>query len=66
MVLGTMNFGRVLDEADSMRILDAAIDQGINFIDTANSYGPLDSRGMTEAIIGRWLARRPDRAGHQG
>lgn len=37
--LGTMNFGVDTDEKEAFRILDAALDAGINFIDTANIYG---------------------------
>jgi len=39
LALGTMNFGMVTDEADAFRIMDAAIDAGINFFDTADVYG---------------------------
>jgi hypothetical protein len=34
--LGAMNFGGPTSEEDSVRIVDAAVDSGINFIDTAN------------------------------
>ncbi|SQC41213.1 oxidoreductase [Klebsiella pneumoniae] len=37
--LGTMNFGDVTDEKTSARILDEALEAGINFIDTADVYG---------------------------
>lgn len=56
-VLGTMNFGPHTDEADAHAIMDAALDQGINFFDTANVYGGAEHRGWTEEIVGRWLAR---------
>jgi aryl-alcohol dehydrogenase-like predicted oxidoreductase len=49
--LGTMNFGNQTDEATSFAIMDAALDAGINFFDTANVYGG----GETEQIIGRWF-----------
>ena len=52
LALGTMNFGPQASEEDSFRIMDAALDSGINFFDTANSYG---GRGKTEEIIGRWF-----------
>ncbi|MCL6459105.1 MAG: aldo/keto reductase [Gorillibacterium sp.] len=55
--LGTMNFGVDTDEKESFRIMDAAIDAGINFFDTANVYGGKDNRGLTEEIIGRWFAQ---------
>jgi aryl-alcohol dehydrogenase-like predicted oxidoreductase len=53
--LGTMNFGVDTDEKESFRILDAALDAGINFIDTANIYGWGENAGRTEEIIGRWF-----------
>ncbi len=54
--LGTMNFGPFTEEADSQLIMDAALDQGINFFDTANVYGWKTGVGVTETIIGRWFA----------
>ena len=44
--LGTMNFGPQTDEAESDLIMDRAIDEGINFFDTANVYGFGDRKGM--------------------
>ena len=55
--LGTMNFGPETTEEDSHRIMDAAIDAGINFFDTANVYGWKKGEGWTEQIIGRWFAQ---------
>jgi aryl-alcohol dehydrogenase-like predicted oxidoreductase len=55
LALGTMNFGVQVDEADSHAIMDAALDGGINFFDTANVYGGPMNRGRTESIIGTWL-----------
>jgi aryl-alcohol dehydrogenase-like predicted oxidoreductase len=59
--LGTMNFGPWTDEHTSHAIMDAALDGGINFFDTANVYGSWDdedrNHGQTEEIIGRWFAR---------
>lgn len=55
--LGTMNFGPETEEKESYRIMDAALDAGINFFDTANVYGGRDRRGWTEEIIGRWFAQ---------
>jgi len=55
--LGTMNFGPVTEEKEAFRIMDAALDAGINFFDTANGYGGLERRGWTEEIIGRWFAQ---------
>ncbi|MBM7769976.1 aryl-alcohol dehydrogenase-like predicted oxidoreductase [Actinokineospora baliensis] len=54
LVLGTMNFGPHTTEADSHALMDAAHGHGINFFDTANTYG---GDGLTEEIIGRWLAK---------
>ncbi|MCC8102087.1 MAG: aldo/keto reductase [Clostridiales bacterium] len=56
--LGTMNFGLNTDEKEAFRIMDAALDAGINFFDTANMYGSRGSvgrAGLTEEIIGRWF-----------
>lgn len=53
--LGTMNFGPETEEKDAYAIMDAALDAGINFFDTANVYGGKDHSGWTEEIIGRWF-----------
>ncbi|WP_030156859.1 aldo/keto reductase [Glycomyces sp. NRRL B-16210] len=58
-VLGTMNFGPHTEEADAHRILDRALELGVNFFDTANVYGRT-RKGWTEEIIGRWFASRPE------
>ena len=55
--LGTMNFGPLTTEPDSFAIMDAALERGINFFDTANVYGWKSGEGVTEQIIGRWLAQ---------
>src|SRR5579862_5003046 len=55
--LGTMNFGPQTTEPDSFRIMDRAIELGINFFDTANVYGWKKGEGWTEQIVGRWLAQ---------
>jgi aryl-alcohol dehydrogenase (NADP+) len=56
--LGTMTFGLQCDEKTSCAILDAAAEQGITFLDTADVY-PLgsgtDIAGRTEEIVGKWL-----------
>ena len=57
LALGTMNFGPHTSEADSFAILDRALELGLNFIDTANVYGWKIGEGLTEQIIGRWLAQ---------
>jgi aryl-alcohol dehydrogenase-like predicted oxidoreductase len=55
--LGTMNFGPHTTEEDSFAIMDRALEAGINFFDTANVYGRQLGKGITEQIIGRWLAQ---------
>ena len=45
--LGTMTFGRQVDEKESIRIIQTAIDSGVNFIDTADMY----VNGVTEEIV---------------
>lgn len=55
--LGTMNFGPRTTEEDSFAIMDKALEEGINFFDTANVYGGELGKGITEQIIGRWLAQ---------
>ena len=55
--LGTMNFGPFTSETDSHAIMDKAVELGINFVDTANVYGWKTGEGITEQIVGRWLAR---------
>ncbi len=55
--LGTMNFGPLTSEEDSFAIMDKALEIGINFFDTANVYGWKLGEGVTENIIGRWLAQ---------
>ncbi|WP_028562821.1 aldo/keto reductase [Paenibacillus pinihumi] len=55
--LGTMNFGVDTEEAEAFRIMDAALDAGITFFDTANIYGWGENAGATETIIGKWFAQ---------
>jgi len=55
--LGTMNFGPQTTEADSFAIMDRAVELGFNFFDTANVYGWKRGEGITEKIVGRWLAQ---------
>ena len=56
--LGTMNFGNFTDEKESFRIMDAALDAGINFFDTADNYGLATKNwGISEKIIGKWFAQ---------
>jgi aryl-alcohol dehydrogenase-like predicted oxidoreductase len=55
--LGTMNFGPLTNEPDSFAIMDKALELGIQFFDTANAYGWKTGEGITEQIVGRWLAQ---------
>lgn len=55
--LGTMMFGGPTDEAESARIIHAALDDGINFFDTADMY----STGRSEEVTGRALQGRRDK-----
>ena len=55
--LGTVNFGRHATEEESLPILSRALQAGINFFDTANSYND----GLTETIVGNWLAQDKSR-----
>lgn len=55
--LGTMNFGPKTTEEDSFAIMDKAHEVGINFFDTANTYGWKLGEGWTEQILGRWFAQ---------
>jgi len=56
--LGCNNFGGRIDGAASRLVIDAAIDAGVTFFDTADVYG---NRGGSEEIIGRALEGRRDR-----
>lgn len=56
--LGCMMFGRKTGPEESYPIIDAAIDAGINFLDTANIYG----RGASEEITGEALKRNGKRS----
>lgn len=53
--LGCMMFGSRTDADETSRIIDVALDGGINFIDTANVYG--SAPGRSEEFIGRALQR---------
>jgi aryl-alcohol dehydrogenase-like predicted oxidoreductase len=52
-----MNFGSHTSEPDSFAIMDQALELGINFFDSSNTYGPRRGEGVTEQIVGRWLAQ---------
>lgn len=58
--LGTMTFGNQNSESEAHDQLNYALDQGINFIDTAEMYAipaSADTQGLTEKYIGTWLAQ---------
>lgn len=65
--LGTMAFGRWIDEKASAEILDQSFEAGINLIDTANFYGKGQDEsfkygtGEAEAIIGKHLKGKRDK-----
>ena len=52
--LGANNFGGRNDEASSFRVMDQALDLGVNFIDTADYY----NFGKSEEVLGKWLKGR--------
>lgn len=57
-------FGWTADEATSFRLLDAMLDAGVNFVDTADSYSTWvggHRGGESENIIGKWLHTRGNR-----
>ncbi len=58
--LGSMQFGWTADENLSYKILNAAFEAGINFIDTADIYSRWvegNPGGIAETIIGRWIKK---------
>lgn len=58
-MLGGNVFGWTVSEQDSFRLLDRALDAGLNFIDTADVYSrwaPGHVGGESETILGKWLA----------
>jgi aryl-alcohol dehydrogenase-like predicted oxidoreductase len=55
-------FGWTADEATSHKLLDAFVDSGFSFVDTADVYSrwyPGNKGGESEAIIGTWLKKNP-------
>jgi aryl-alcohol dehydrogenase-like predicted oxidoreductase len=54
--LGCNNFGRRVDLEGTRAVVDAALDQGITFLDTSNTYG--DPRGQSEEFLGQVLQGR--------
>ncbi|MDG2052247.1 MAG: NADP(H)-dependent aldo-keto reductase [Flavobacteriaceae bacterium] len=62
--LGSMTWGEQNTEAEGHAQLDYALDQGVNFIDTAEMYsvpGDPKTQGSTESIIGNWLSKTNNR-----
>ncbi|WP_411576328.1 aldo/keto reductase [Streptomyces mutabilis] len=55
--LGTLNLGVRADAQESHRLLDMALDHGVNFLDTANIYGWQKHKGFTEEFLGSWFAK---------
>jgi 1-deoxyxylulose-5-phosphate synthase len=55
--LGAVTFGREIDRETSFAILDLALEQGINLLDTAPIYGD----GASETVLGEWLRSRSPR-----
>jgi aryl-alcohol dehydrogenase-like predicted oxidoreductase len=66
LALGTMTFGWTADETESFRILDAYVEAGGNFLDTADIYSRWargNTGGESETVIGQWLKDRGRRDG---
>ena len=62
--LGTMTFGEQNTQSEGFEQMDYAIDNGINFFDTAEIYPIMPSKetyGKTETIIGNWFKKRGNR-----
>lgn len=62
--LGSMTWGQQNTEEEGHAQMDYAIDQGVNFIDTAEMYsvpGSKETQGSTERIIGTWMKKRNNR-----
>ena len=59
--LGTMTFGEQTSESDAHAQLDLALENGVNFIDTAEMYAVptrVETSGASERIVGTWLAKQ--------
>ncbi|HEY5795472.1 MAG TPA: aldo/keto reductase, partial [Bosea sp. (in: a-proteobacteria)] len=62
--LGTMTWGQQNTEAEGHEQMDYALDQGVNFFDTAEMYAippRAETQGSTERIIGNWFKARGNR-----
>lgn len=55
LALGTVNIGGRVDGPDAHRLLDHALEQGINLLDTADIYGWRVHKGHTEQLLGEWF-----------
>src|SRR5947208_15852785 len=69
--LGCNNFGRRVDQAGTRAVVDAALDSGVNFFDSAGSYGGGESEAfLGDALRGRRatgaLATKPGGGGEVG
>jgi aryl-alcohol dehydrogenase-like predicted oxidoreductase len=54
--LGTMTYGEQVEEAESIKLIETAIDGGINFFDTSNAY----VQGRSEEVVGKALKKKRD------
>src|ERR1700685_3342451 len=64
LMFGGNVFGWTLDEAGSFQILDAFVDAGFDFIDTADVYSrfaPGNQGGESETILGKWFKQKGNR-----
>lgn len=52
--MGCVTFGREIDQASSMPVMDHAFEQGITLFDTAEAYG----QGASERVVGEWMRSR--------
>lgn len=67
MAIGTMYFGTHVPIQSAHRILDAALNAGVAFLDTANNYAFWAEGGTgdeSETVLGEWLMARPGARGH--
>ncbi len=55
--LGTMNWPWLTPEEEAFRVMDRALEVGVNFFDTANVYGGKKGEGLTERVLGRWFGQ---------
>lgn len=55
--LGCVTFGREIDEATAVTVMDYALEKGINLFDTAEAY----AAGASEEVVGNWMQKRGSR-----